>query len=231
MSLTGLLDKWNTSPHITGYIDFAESIEDHHPKQGQSFPWTSWSICPAPKLVTLKAQLENCLESMAQKAIKLGTISSHQIFTILTKWHSPTTALNQILNLKDDALKCGMAVRNKKNRVTTSHLWDSAVFKLSVGLSELEMNGDFDATMNAEEGSYYKEAMAALKLAKEVIKAQAKWRANAIRDLNNKGGFSRSLANSATDWPCLLLELLSLAAEMDYFQVNSRKIPDFDFMN
>ncbi|XP_073014978.1 uncharacterized protein [Primulina eburnea] len=220
--LERLLDKWNTSPHITGYIDFAESVEDHHPKQGQSFPWTSWSICPAPKLVTLKAQLENCLESMTQKAIQLGTISSQQIFTILTKWHSPTTALNRILNLKGDAVNYRVAVRNK-NRVTTSHLWDSAVFKLSAGLSEQEMNGDFDASINVEEGSYYKEAMAALKLAKEVIKAQAKWRVNAIRDLNSKGGFSRSLANSATDWPCLLLELLSLAAEMDYFQVISRK--------
>ncbi|XP_073126799.1 uncharacterized protein [Henckelia pumila] len=216
--LERLLDKWNTSPHITGYIDFAESMEDHHPKHGQSFPWTSWSICPAPKLVTLKAQLENCLESMAQKAIKLGTISSHQIFTILTKWHSPTTALNRILNLKGGDVNCRRAVRNKKNRVTASHLWDSAVFKLSAGLSEQEMNEDFDATINVEEGSYYKEAMAALKLAKEVIDAQAKWRVNAIRDLNSKGGFSRSLANSATDWPCLLLELLSLAAEMDYFQ-------------
>ncbi|KAL8135797.1 hypothetical protein AgCh_010419 [Apium graveolens] len=33
-----------------------------------------------------------------------------------------------------------------------------------------------------------------------------------------KGGFSKSLANSATDWPCLLLELLSTASELDYFQ-------------
>lgn len=37
--------------------------------------------------------------------------------------------------------------------------------------------------------------------------------------LNQIGGFSRSLANSATDWPRLLLELLSAAFEIDYFQV------------
>lgn len=47
---------------------------------------------------------------------------------------------------------------------------------------------------------------------------QQKWRGNAVRELNAKGGFSRSLANSATDWPCLLLELLSAASELDYFQ-------------
>ncbi|KAL7168122.1 hypothetical protein ACSBR2_038546 [Camellia fascicularis] len=44
------------------------------------------------------------------------------------------------------------------------------------------------------------------------------WRANVVKDLNRIGGFSRSLANSATDWPCLLLELLSSATETDYFQ-------------
>lgn len=112
-----------------------------------------------------------------------------------------------------------MRVINKKNRVSTSNLWDSAVFKLSAGLSEQELDGVFDKSITVEESSYYKEAVAALKLAKEVIRVQEKWRENAIRDLNNRGGFSRSLANSATDWPCLLLELLSLAAEVDYFQV------------
>ncbi|XP_011084220.2 uncharacterized protein LOC105166535 [Sesamum indicum] len=213
--LERLFERWNTGPHITGYVDFAESIEDYHPKHGQSYPWTSWTTCPPPKLVTLKDQLENCLESMTQRAIKLGTISSHQIFTILTKWHSPTTALSQILN-KDSGSR--MPVRTKKNRVSTSNLWDSAVFKLSSRLCEQELDWVLDKSIPVEEGSYYKEAMAALKLAKEVIRIQEKWRENAVRDLNNRGGFSRSLANSATDWPCLLLELLSLAAEMDYFQ-------------
>ncbi|KAL0452050.1 UNVERIFIED_CONTAM: hypothetical protein Slati_1183100 [Sesamum latifolium] len=111
-----------------------------------------------------------------------------------------------------------MPVRTKKNRISTSNLWDSAVFKLSSGLCEQELDWVLDKSIPVEEGSYYKEAMAALKLAKEVIRIQEKWRENAVRDLNTRGGFSRSLANSATDWPCLLLELLSLAAEMDYFQ-------------
>lgn len=67
------------------------------------------------------------------------------------------------------------------------------------------------------EDSYYREAMAALELAKEIIKVQQGWRVNAIKHLNETGGFSRPLAHSATDWPCLLLELLSDAAEVDYF--------------
>ncbi|KAH6803019.1 embryo defective 1381 [Perilla frutescens var. frutescens] len=213
--LERLFEKWNTGPHVTGYVDFGESVKDYHPKHGQSYPWISWTMCPQPKLVTLKAQLENCLESMAQRAIKLGTISSHQIFTTLMKWHSPTTALNQILNVNPVSK---MRAVNKKNRVSTSNLWDTAVFKFSVALSERELDGVFDKSLSVEESSYYKEAMAALKLAKEVIRVQGNWRENAIQDLNNKGGFSRSLAHSATDWPCLLLELLSLAAEVDHFQ-------------
>ncbi|CAA0829263.1 embryo defective 1381 [Striga hermonthica] len=213
--LERLFEKWNTGPHITGYVDFAESIEDYHPKHGHSYPWTSWTMCPSPKLVTLEAQLESCLEAMTKRAIKLGTISSHQIFTTLTKWHSPTTALNKILNV-DSGSK--MHLTAKKNRFSTSNLWETAVFRFCAGLSEQELDGVLDKRITVEEGSHHKEAMAALKLAKEVIRVQGKWRENAVRDLNSKGGFSRSLANSATDWPCLLLEILSLVAEMDYFQ-------------
>lgn len=154
---------------------------------------------------------------MTERAIKLGNISSQQIFTTLNKWHSPTTALNRILN---NSVSKVHAI-HKKNKLSTPKLWDTAVFKYSAGLSEQELDGVLDKSITVEESSYYKEAMGALKLAKEVIRVQEKWRENAIRDLNNKGGFSRSLANSATDWPCLLLELLSLAAEVDYFQVLS----------
>lgn len=76
--------------------------------------------------------------------------------------------------------------------------------------------------MSMEEVSYFKEAVSGLKLAKEVIRVQQGCRGNAVKHLNRVGGFSRSLANSATDWPCLLLELLSSAAEIDHFQVNAR---------
>ena len=68
-----------------------------------------------------------------------------------------------------------------------------------------------------EEGSYFREVMVGLRLAKEVIKVQQGWRANAVAHLNLSSGYSRSSANSATDWPCLLLEPLSQAAKIGFF--------------
>ncbi|XVE72456.1 hypothetical protein DITRI_Ditri11bG0040600 [Diplodiscus trichospermus] len=62
------------------------------------------------------------------------------------------------------------------------------------------------------------EGIVALRLAKEVIRVQQRWRANAFADFNRSGRISRSLANSYTDWPCLFIELLSEAAEIDHFQ-------------
>lgn len=83
-------------------------------------------------------------------------------------------------------------------------------------------------SLSMEEASYYREAFVALKLAKEVIQVQNSWRRNAIAHLNRTGGFSRSLSNSCTDWPCLLLELLSQAAEIDHFQVI--EVQNFDIV-
>ncbi|RVW45317.1 hypothetical protein CK203_092465 [Vitis vinifera] len=68
--------------------------------------------------------------------------------------------------------------------------------------------------VSMEEGSYFREVMVGLRLAKEVIKVQQGWRANAVAHLNLSSGYSRSSANSATDWPCLLLEPLSQAAKI-----------------
>lgn len=70
-----------------------------------------------------------------------------------------------------------------------------------------------------EERAYMQEAMAALRVAKEVLGMQEGWRKEAVREMNRTGRFSRPLANSATDWPCLLLDVSSGAAEEDFFQV------------
>ncbi|MFQ6619487.1 hypothetical protein Gotur_001406 [Gossypium turneri] len=214
--LDRILGEWNKGPHLTGYVDFAQSIKDHHPNFDGSFPWYSWSSCELPSLSSCQTQLENCLESMAHKGIKLGTISSHQIFTTLNKWHGINTALRRILN--QNASKIAIS-----NKVSSSGLWDRAVFALSARFNASEIVGvlDFEEkgkSLSIDEASYFKEAIVALRLAKEVIKMQQKWRANAIADLNRSGRFSRSLANSCTDWPCLLLELLSQAAEIGHFQ-------------
>ncbi|CAL1393655.1 unnamed protein product [Linum trigynum] len=218
-----LLNDWNKGPHVTGYVDFAESVKDHHPKHGNSFPWGSWSTCNPPVVADCATQLESCLESMAQRAIQLGSISSTQIFSIVSKWHRPDTALRRIIvqNSAGVASKSKNAVSEK---VFGSVLWDRAVFALSARSNAREMDKLLNLgekgkrKLSVDEASYYREALVALRLAKEVIRAMQSSRGNAIAQLNRTGGFSRSLANSCTDWPCLLLELLSQAAEIDYFQ-------------
>ncbi|KAL7000026.1 hypothetical protein U1Q18_001176 [Sarracenia purpurea var. burkii] len=202
--LERILDKWNTGAHITGYVDFAQPIEDHHPFHGHSFPWTSWSNCPPPTLPNLTIQLEHCLESMAEKGVKLGTISSHQIFTTLTKWHGLNTALRRVIQSNTSFRSSSKTAVSDK--ASTSVLWSRAVFALSARLNANEIDevvglGEKGRNVSIEEASYFREAIVALKLAKEVIRIQQGWRANAVEHLNRTGGFSRSLANSATDWP------------------------------
>ncbi|KDP30810.1 hypothetical protein JCGZ_13753 [Jatropha curcas] len=220
--LDRLLNDWNKGPHITGYVDFAQSIKDHHPHNNNSFPWASWSTCESPTLSDCKNLLETCLESMAYKGIQLGTITSNQIFSTLNKWHRLDTALRRVIlqNSKNVQSRSRNVVSNK---VSSSVLWDRAVFALSARSNAKEIDEllgleDKGKNLSLEEASYFREAIVALRLAREVIEVQQGWRANAIAHLNKSGGFSRSLANSCTDWPCLLVELLSEAAEIDYFQ-------------
>lgn len=216
--LERLLGEWNKAPHLTGYIDFAESIEDHHPQFNKSFPWASWSNCPPPTLSSCRTELEHTLESMVEKGVKLGTISSRQIFTTLSKWHGLNTALRRVIQSNNAASKSAVV-----DKASPSVLWDRAVFALSARCNAQEIDGVLGLSekwkgLSIEEASYFREAFLALRLAKEVITVQHGWRANAIAHLNRTGGFSRSLAHSCTDWPCLLLELLSQAAEIDHFQ-------------
>ncbi|WCJ37491.1 embryo defective 1381 [Euphorbia peplus] len=220
--LDRLLDNWNEGPHLTGYVDFAQSIKDHHPDHDGSFPWSSWSTCHSPTLSACKIQLETCLESMAYKAIQLGGVTSTQIFSTLKKWHRLDTALRRIVLLNKPARRSRLknAVSDK---VSGSALWDRAVLALNARSNALEIDEILglkgkEKNLSVEEASYFREGIVALRLAKEVIGMQHGWRANAIADLNKTGKFSRSLANSCTDWPCLLLELLSQAAEVNYFQ-------------
>lgn len=114
-------------------------------------------------------------------------------------------------------------------------MWDRAVFVLSARCNAAEIDGvlslrEKGKSLSMEEASFYREAVVALRLAKEVIRVLHGWRANAIADLNRSGGFSRSLANSCTDWPCLLLELLSQAAEIAHFQVIQQIVAEFIFV-
>ena len=205
---------------MTGYVDFAQPIEGYHPSNGESFPWSSWSSCPAPMppLSLLTTHLEKCLESMAERGIQLGQITSLQIFTTLNKWHGLSTALRDILLSNPKSPKTAIS-----EKISASVLWERAVFAFSARLDAKEIEGvvglERKKGMSVEERSYLKEAAVALRLAKEVVRIQQRWRANAVAHLNRTRGFSRSLASSATDWPFLLLELLSSASEINHFQV------------
>ena len=98
---------------------------------------------------------------------------------------------------------CALSVRRNADEID-----------LLVGLDEEGGGG-----LSVEEASYYRETAFALRLAKEVIKMQQGWRGNAIAHMNRTNGFSKTLANSCTDWPLLMIELLSQAAEIGFFQV------------
>lgn len=155
---------------------------------------------------------------MAERGVKLGTISSQQIFTTLNKWHGLNTALRRILGKSNKRVKNAVS-----HKVSGSVLWGRAVYALSARVNAKDIDGVLELRENGkrlplEEEAYLREGFVALKLAKEVLKMQHEWRANAIANLNRTGGFSRSLANSCTDWPCLLIDLLSQAAEIDHFQ-------------
>lgn len=212
--LRRLLDNWNKGPHITGYVDFALGSE-HPQDRHHHIPWSAWGSTPSgplpPNLLSIHTRLESCLESMVHTGVRLGCIGSQDVFSTLDKWHGLNGALRRILALDD---------RKKDANAPTSVLWSRALFALAANSKVEDINGlkGVIGTSSLEEESYFKEALLSLQLAKEVIGIHQKWRANAVAHLNRTGGYSRSLANSCTDWPCLLLELLSAAAEIDYFQ-------------
>ncbi|CAA7407886.1 unnamed protein product [Spirodela intermedia] len=209
-----LLDDWNKGPHVTGYVDFGLADgRDGHPSK----PWASWSTaCQPCGLSSLRAHLERTLESMVERGVRLGTIGGRDIFTTLYKWHGLHSALRRAIGQRGG--------ERKDEKLPISVLWSRAVLAFSSKIDNKDIEASLGESLlsnssnTVEELSYIREAVVSLRLAKEVIDIHQLWRREAVRHLNRTGRFSRSLANSATDWPCLLLELLSNAAEIDYFQ-------------
>ncbi|KAM1073000.1 hypothetical protein FF1_018181 [Malus domestica] len=68
--LERLLGEWNKGPHLTGYVDFAESIKDHHPQFNQLFPWASWSNCPPPTLPNYRTKLSKWLSFLLNSPLQ-----------------------------------------------------------------------------------------------------------------------------------------------------------------
>ncbi|KAM1040877.1 hypothetical protein TB1_029460 [Malus domestica] len=164
--LERLLGEWNKGPHLTGYVDFTESIKDHHSQFNRSFPWASWSNCPPTTLPNCRTKLESCLESMAHKGIQLGSISSHQIFFTLSKWHGLNTDVRHVITSN------GAAKNAVSEKVSKSVLWDQAVFALSARYNAQEIDGILGLTekkknVPLEEASYYREAVVASRLTRK----------------------------------------------------------------
>ncbi|KAF6159140.1 hypothetical protein GIB67_032757 [Kingdonia uniflora] len=213
--LDRLFEDWNKGRHVTGYVDFGRSVQNR-----QSSPWVSWSSTSPtpPSLTSVRLQLEHCLEEMVEKGVRLGCIGSNDVFATLNRWHGLNTALRRILQNH-----ATIKTVDKRLKASTSVLWSRAVLAISSRLKTDEIDAilGFDEKENGitlEEKPHFREAILSLRLAKEVIEVHQSWRANAIADLNRTGGYSRSLAHSCTDWPYLLVELLSVTAETDYFQ-------------
>lgn len=167
---------------------------------------------------------------MVDHGIRCGTIGSRDVFSALNKWYGLQTALRRII---------GPSCFSKKDEgASASALWSKALLAFSARSGTEEINATLDLKeekavvasgtrkYSMEEVAYMREAMASVKLAKEVIGMHQEWRREAVRHLNRTGGFSRSLANSSTEWPYLLLDILSAAAEVDFFQVKGVKFVD-----
>ncbi|XP_072969539.1 uncharacterized protein [Typha angustifolia] len=197
-----LLPEWNKGPHVTAYVDFAAD-----PSATPPWSFVSSSSCATADLATLRNRLELSLEALVDHAVRLGAIGSRDVFTALNKWSGLDTALRRVIG--------SGRLSRRDEKAPASSLWVKAVVSRLSHVPGVEID---EKKYSREEVAYMREAAVALRLAKDVLGMQQEWRKEAVRHLNRTGGFSRSLANLATDWPCLLLEILSEAAQIDFFQ-------------
>ncbi|KAH7684276.1 P-loop containing nucleoside triphosphate hydrolase protein [Dioscorea alata] len=187
-----LLNDWNKGPHVAGYVDFSGG--------GGAIPWAA---SQRRDLRELRDALEGEIESMVDRGVRLGAIGARGVLSILNRRLGILSALRRLTNTDPSS---------KSSSITA--LWNKAVIARMRVVDIEELEGGH----SKEEVAYMREAAAALRVAREVVELHQEWRKEAVRELNRKGGFSRSLAHSVTDWPCLLLEILSGAAESDLFQ-------------
>uniref|UniRef100_A0ACD5XUP9 Uncharacterized protein n=2 Tax=Avena sativa TaxID=4498 RepID=A0ACD5XUP9_AVESA len=207
--LNRLLPQWCKPPHFTAFVDFLHPAPSS-PAHGTAAPW-SLLADTTPSLPSLRLQLESALEELARAAVLSGAVGSKDVLAALSRSHGLHTSLSRL---------AGPAARRGTNSVPV--LWARAVLAATSsarGDDPTFRIGEGDApNCSMEETAYMKEAMAALRVAKELLRMQEGWRKEALRQMNKTGRFSRPLANSATDWPCLLLDVLSGAAEEKLFQ-------------
>ncbi|TVU11192.1 hypothetical protein EJB05_44761 [Eragrostis curvula] len=210
-----LLPRWSEQPHATAFVDFLHPVPN---SPAASAPWSLLPADPAPSLPDLRLQLESALEGLARAAVLRGAVGSKDILVALSRSHGLGTALSRIAG-GPAARSFSASVPARSSTTSLPALWARAVLASARQDDATFSIGEGEATnCSMEERAYMQEAMASLRVAKEVLRMQEGWRKESVREMNRTGRFSRSLANSATDWPCLLLDVLSGAAEEDFFQ-------------
>ncbi|KAL6592418.1 hypothetical protein ACP70R_049471 [Stipagrostis hirtigluma subsp. patula] len=220
-----LLPRWSEQPHAAAFVDFL------HPTpisaSANAAPWSLLATDPAPSLPDLRRRLESALEGLARAAVLRGAVGSKDVLAALSRSHGLRTALSRLTGVPAarssatsvPARSPTASVPARSSTTSVPALWARAVLASARGDDVTFRIGEGEApNCSMEERAYMQEAMAALRVAKEVLGMQEGWRKEAVREMNRTGRFSRSLANSATDWPCLLLDVLSGAAEEDFFQ-------------
>ncbi|WVZ64146.1 hypothetical protein U9M48_013710 [Paspalum notatum var. saurae] len=211
-----LLPRWSDPPHAAAFVDFLHPT----PRSTSSAPWSLLHENTAPpSLPDLRRRLESALEGLARAAVLRGAVGSKDVLAALSRFHGLSTALSRLSGAPATRPSAASVPARRSSATSVPALWTRAVLAAVRRDEDTFRIGENDATnCSMEERAYMQEAMAALRVAKEVLGVQEGWRKEAIRDMNRTGRFSRSLANSATDWPCLLLDVLSGAAEEEFFQ-------------
>jgi hypothetical protein len=134
------------------------------------------------KKVYFQGKVLNCLVSTKKLS------RSHGLSTALSRLARSPTARSSVTSL---------LVRSSTTSVPT--LWSRAILASVRQDDDTFCIGEGEATnCSLEERAYMQEAMAALRVAKEVLRMQEGWRKEAVWEMMNRTGkFSRSLANSA----------------------------------
>ena len=216
--LDRLLPRWSETPHATAFVDYLHPT----PASPAAVPWSLLPADPAPPpLPDLRRRLESALEGLARAAVLRGAVGSKDVLAALSRSNGLSTALSRLAGGTAARSSAGSVPARRSSATSVPALWSRAVLAAVRRDDATFCIGDGEATnCSMEERAYMQEALAALRVAKEALGMQEGWRKDAIREMNRTGRFSRSLANSATDWPCLLLDVLSGAAEEEFFQVD-----------
>eukprot|EP00252_Welwitschia_mirabilis_P023354 TRINITY_DN6579_c0_g1_i1.p1 TRINITY_DN6579_c0_g1~~TRINITY_DN6579_c0_g1_i1.p1 ORF type:complete len:598 (+),score=91.15 TRINITY_DN6579_c0_g1_i1:143-1936(+) len=137
---------------------------------------------------------KKALRSLSELSAK-GNSDSKSIFLPVKSWEDEYIRRLNALAAWNDALQSGSG--SPYRSLLKARIWDSKT---------------------NEELHYFKESLLSLHLAKELLSIHEQWRANAIEHVKKTGSFSRMLAHTATNWPSLLIELLSCGVAEGYFQ-------------